>query len=75
MITFPNVTIRLLETKDSFTGQETQYANLPCLICMFRGEFDRHQPARRATELVEISDLMRIPCCRAHAADFEGDKR
>jgi hypothetical protein len=73
--TFPTTFVTDLERTDSVFGGETQYANLPCLFCMAKGEFDRFKQARRATKVVAIADLMKVPLCDMHAEEFVGDKR
>ncbi len=75
MITFPSVTVTDLEVKDPMFGDPTEHASLPCMFCMFRGEFDRYKLDKRATKLVEVADLVKLPLCAMHAEEFMGDKR
>lgn len=74
MTTFPEVDIQIIEAKDVL-GIETDYAKLPCIFCMCKGEFDRFREARRATHIITVSDLVKLPLCQMHAEDFQGDKR
>lgn len=73
--TFPTTVVRDLERTDPVLGGDTEYANLPCLFCMAKGEFDRFKQSHRATKVVAIADLMKVPLCDMHAEEFVGDKR
>lgn len=75
MTTYPNVTVTPLVKVDPVLGGATLHADLPCIACIFKGEFDRHKESRRATHVVEVSDIVKLPLCAAHAEEFVGDKR
>lgn len=60
--TFPDVTLVSLPVAPS----------LPCLVCMIKGATNRYGPACRASQIVEVGDIMRFPACEIHAQEFFG---
>ena len=74
MTTFPNVDVIELRTVDAISGDKNEYADLPCMTCIIMGSNpDRFKV--KATHLVVVSDLLKMPMCQQHAEDFSGDKR